>query len=232
MRLNRFIAQSGVTSRRKAEALIAAGRVQINGVPATHPAREVKAGDSVSLDGKPIGLPQTTTTIVLYKPRGVTTSLADEHASQTVADLLAATAPELPRLNPVGRLDRESEGLLLLTNDGDLHQQLTHPSFEHEKEYEVRISRPLTDQFLESMAKGMRLTEGHTGRNRVERLKGKGDDQTFRITLRQGWKRQLRRMVEAAGEHVTMLKRIRVGRLELGDLQPGQWRPVDRSEIL
>lgn len=225
MRLNRFIAQSGVTSRRKADDFISQGRVQVNGEVVTDFGLDVAEKDVVLVDWERVSPPTQTVIVAMNKPRGVTTTLEDAHATQTVLDLLP---PGLPRLNPVGRLDKESEGLLLLTNDGDLHHELTHPSFEHEKEYQVEVAHPISDAQLAQLANGVKLKEGTTAQVTVHRI----GPRSFTLVLRQGWKRQIRRMVESVDNHVTLLKRTRIGRLELGDLPTGHVRQVRREEIV
>lgn len=225
MRLNRYIAQCGVASRRKADDLIAAGKVSVSGKTVTDFSYRVKEGDAIEVDGQPIRLKEETIVLAMNKPRGVTTTKSDVHAEKTVMDLLPK---EYTHLNPAGRLDRESEGLLILTNDGELLNELTHPSFEHEKEYIVETEQPIHDKALDRLRRGIRMNEGHTGPNEVERLGRK----RFSIVLRQGWKRQIRRMVEAVGNSVTMLQRVRVGKLELGTMKPGQYRTVSREDIV
>lgn len=225
MRLNRYIAQSGVTSRRKADDLIKAGRVRVNDLVVTEFSQKVGAADKVEVDGKTIAPPDKKVIIALNKPRGVTTTLDDPHAKRTIVELLPN---DLPRLNPVGRLDRDSEGLILLTNDGELHNQLTHPKHGHDKEYIVECEKPLTEKALEELSGGIELKEGNTGLTTVTQI----NLNTFSIVLRQGWKRQVRRMVEAVDNRVASLTRIRIGKLMLDNLESGQLRHVDRSEII
>lgn len=230
MRLNKFLAACGVASRRKVDAYIEAGRVQVNGETVTDFSTRITTTDIVSVDGEHVSLPKQHTIIAFYKPRGVVTTKGDAHAKQTLLDILPK---DLHQLHPIGRLDKESEGLLLLTDDGDLTQQLTHPSFEKEKEYYVSTKNPLTTKQLKALAEGIDLEEGNTGKNTVEQLATHG----FRIVLTQGWKRQIRRMVAAVGNDVTMLRRLRVGKLMLGvapieHLTTGKWKEIERSDIL
>lgn len=224
-RLNAFLARAGIASRRHADDLIAAGRVKINGKVARI-GTVVRADDDVTLDGGSVVLPQRVL-FAYYKPRGVTVTMADAHAKRTLTDTLASLFQQHPGLIPVGRLDRESEGLLFLTNDGVIAQELMHPSFEHEKEYEVRVRRPISDADLHRLAIGVRLMEGMTRRAKVKRK----DEYTFMITLRQGWKRQIRRMLETQHHDVVMLKRTRIAHYRLGDLQTGTYRMIERDEF-
>ncbi len=224
MRLNRYIAHSGLTSRRKADDFISAGSVTVNGEVTTDFSAQVSNADVVEVNGKRIQTSEATI-VALYKPIGVTTTKSDPHADVTITDIL----PEkYQALNPAGRLDRESEGLLIVTNDGELAQQLTHPSFEHEKEYEVEVEKNLTDADLQQLADGVKLKEGVTARATVQRLGRK----RFSITITQGWKRQIRRMVESVQNSVTILKRTRIGKLSLGDMKPGDVKEVNKEDII
>jgi len=224
MRLNKYIARSGVTSRRKADYLIETGQVSVNGVVVTD-FMDVTDKDEVVVGGKKISLPDESIIIAVYKPSGVMSTLSDRFAKKTIDELLPA---DLPRLNPVGRLDMESEGLLLMTNDGELHHELTHPSFEHEKEYEVHLERDILNAELEQLRSGVELEEGMTPLVEVQRLAA----DAFSIVLKQGWNRQIRRMVGAVNNRVTLLKRVRIGKLQLDTMQPGETRVVTRAEIL
>lgn len=225
MRINKYIASCGVSSRRGADALIADGRVTLNGKVVTDFGVNVVDGDEVTVDAKVITPRRETVTIAIYKPRGVTTTLSDPHADKTITDILPHS---LPRVNPVGRLDKDSEGLLILTNDGDLHNELMHPSFEHEKEYEIVFSAPLTLQQKKQLEEGVRLEEGVAKAVRIQQT-GK---RSCTMVLTQGWKRQIRRMVEGVGNRVTMLKRIRIGKLSVDGIEPGHIRTIERSDIL
>ncbi|MFH1426149.1 MAG: pseudouridine synthase [Candidatus Kerfeldbacteria bacterium] len=225
MRINRYIAHCGVASRRKADDLIAAGRVTVNGSTVRDFSVDVKDSDVVEVDGTAVSLPGKTTTVAWYKPVGVTTTLSDPHAVATLHDALPK---QYQGLKPAGRLDRLSEGLLILTDDGSLIQELTHPSFEHEKEYYVELQDVIHDEKLKQLAKGISLQEGNTGKAEVERLGRK----KFRIVLKQGWKRQIRRMVEAVGNSVTMLKRVRIGKVKIGTMKPGEIIEITRQDIL
>lgn len=230
MRLNKFLATAGVASRRKSDDLIAAGKVYINGEIVTDFSFRVHPTDTVEVHGKAVQLPQEHVTVVMYKPRGYTTTMEDKHAKHTVADLLPK---QYKHLRPAGRLDKESEGMLIFSSDGDFIQQLMHPSYEKEKEYVVECEKEVTEKALEQMRTGIELEEGKTLPAKVEQT----GPNTFSIVLKQGWKRQIRRMVKVTGNSVTMLKRVRVGKLslehsKLAQMQPGELREVDKEDIL
>ncbi len=206
-RLNKWLAHAGVASRRTADEMIGHGRVRINEEPATVGSR-VEDGDVVEVDGIAVSSVTDTVILAIFKPRGVMSTLSDPHAEKTVADMVPE---QYGRLNPVGRLDKETDGLLLMTNDGDLHHRLTHPSFQHEKEYHVFLNSTINDGQLERLANGIELEEGSTGAADVTRL----NETSFSIVLRQGWNRQIRRMVESVGYTVDTLTRVRIEKLEL-----------------
>lgn len=218
MRLNKFIANSGYTSRRKADALIEGGKVSVNGDVVREQGVQVEPSDIVVVEGKQLELPQEIITIALNKPRGYVCTKAHYKGEKTVMDLLPQ---EFQSLNPVGRLDKDSEGLLLLTNDGQLHHQLTHPSFEHEKEYVVTVAHNISDEELEKLAVGIELEEGTTAACTVKR-RGRN---SFSMTLTQGWNRQIRRMVAAIGHDVQRLQRVRVSDVHIDSLRldSGKW---------
>lgn len=225
-RLNKFIAASGVCSRRKADEYIAAGKVKVDGVTITTLGQtiDVDAQPTVTLRGKII--PRTTEYIyvMLNKPVGYTVTKADRYAAKLVMELLPK---ELQHLKPVGRLDRDSEGLLLFTNDGALAQRLTHPSFQHEKEYQVTVRESMTDDDIRRLRHGIILEEGNTGRAAVKKI----NEHTFTIVLKQGWKRQIRRMAKVIRKHVIQLCRVRIGKLQLGNLKTGQWRYIAKAQV-
>lgn len=225
MRLNRYIAHCGVASRRKADEFIAAGKVRVNGKPVTDFSMQVNEQDSVEVFGQRIKLPEQKTILALYKPRGVVSTVRDRHAETTVIDILPQ---KYKQLKPVGRLDKESEGLLLLTNDGELHQELTHPSFEHEKEYYIELAHPISNTHLQQLQTGIVLEEGLAKAKQVQR-QGK---RSLSMVLTQGKKRQIRRMVEALGNSVTLLRRVRIEALQLDDMQPGEVREITKEQIL
>ena len=223
MRLNRYLAAAGVGSRRKCDELIAAGQVTINGRVCTNFSAQPNERDHVKIDGKMVHL-ERTLTIALHKPAGVVSTRSDPHARDTIFDLLP---PKFPRLFNIGRLDAQSEGLLLLTNDGDLAQQLTHPRFKIEKEYEVTLNRQWNSEDAEKLLRGIFL-DGQ--RAQIVRLHSIGPTR-LRVILRQGINQQIRRMFYAVEYEVKRLVRVRIGNLRLGDLARGEWRALTRSEL-
>lgn len=224
MRLNRFLAAGGIGSRRQCDALIAAGRVTINGRVCTDFSAQPAAGDHVKVGGKLVHVDQPLH-VILNKPPGFVSTRRDPHARDTVFDLLP---PKFPRLFNVGRLDAQSEGLLILTNDGDLAQRLTHPRFKVEKEYDVTLDRRWDAAVTPKLLHGIAL-DGE--RARFEKLHTVTETR-LRVVLRQGLNRQIRRMFGAFGYDVKRLVRTRVGNLRLGDLPRGHWRILGARELL
>lgn len=221
-RLQKLIARAGVASRRKAEELIEAGRVTINGRVARLGDR-AGPSDDVRLDGRPLAEPGSHVTYLLNKPAGYVTTASDERGRPTVMQLVPAHAG----LHPVGRLDMDSEGLLLLTTDGDLTMTLTHPRFEHEKEYRV-YTRPelVPDEDLRSLEEGVVLEDGPAKAISAGRVPGGA-----LIVLGEGRKRQVRRMLASVGYEVDRLVRTRVGALELGSVQTGEFRRLEDDDL-
>ncbi len=220
-RLNKYIADSGYCSRREADRLISEGRVRLDGRPGALGDR-VEAGMTVTVDGAPVAGESAKKYILLYKPRGIVCT-ADPREPMNVVDYLS-----LPyRVFPVGRLDKDSEGLLLLTSDGDIVNRLLRAAGGHEKEYEVTIDRPVTADFLNRMMAGVPILDTVTLPCRARRT----GERSFNIILVQGLNRQIRRMCEALGANVVHLRRIRIMNLRLGRLQPGQWREVTDEEL-
>lgn len=222
VRLQKFLSEAGACSRRKGEVHIMAGDVTVNGkVVVTLGTKVDPETDTVHLNGVPVVKSQRHIYLMLNKPEGVVSS-CDHRGEPVVTDLV-----HLPqRLFPVGRLDKDSTGLLLMTNDGRIHHRLSHPSFDHEKEYDVTVLRPLADADLASMKKGMLLSGAMTRPAQVQRL----SNRRFRIVLKEGKNRQIRRMVKKAGNRVVRLHRIRVAGLRLGDLGIGSWRHLTEVE--
>ena len=222
VRLQKFLSASGVCSRRKGEALILEGSVTVNGAVVRELGTRVDpAEDVVAVKGRPVRPKETAVYLALNKPAGYVTSCS-HRGERIVLDLL--DIPE--RVYPVGRLDKDSVGLLLLTNDGRLHHRLSHPSFDHEKEYEVTVDRAITDGALRKMAAGVVLDGVKTRRAKVRRTSGR----TFRIVLKEGRNRQIRRMVKRVGLNVVVLKRLRMSSISLGDLPEGRWRHLTERE--
>lgn len=222
VRLQKFLSEAGACSRRKGEAHILAGKVTVNGHVVTALGTKVDPEtDVVQLNGVPVGKQEQHIYVMLNKPEGVVTS-CKHRGEPVVTDLV-----DLPqRLFPVGRLDKASSGLLLLTNDGRIHHRLSHPSFDHEKEYDVTVQWPLADEALAAMEKGLPLAGVMTRPARIQRISGK----RFRIVLMEGRNRQIRRMVRKVGNRVVRLERTRVAELKLGRLAPGSWRHLSQSE--
>ena len=223
-RLQKILTAAGIASRRKSEELIAQGRVMVNGVQA-------KVGDSadvgvdvVTVDGKPIAA-QRKRYLVLNKPQGTVTTLDDPQGRPKVSDLI--NVPE--RLFPVGRLDYDTEGLLLLTNDGDFTQRITHPSYEIEKVYVARVATPIGLRALDLLRTGVQLEDGISAPAKVQIVYR--DNRTVELTIHEGRNRMIRRMLAAVGSPVTGLIRTRIGSLNLGDLKTGAWRELSPDEV-
>jgi 23S rRNA pseudouridine2605 synthase len=256
-RLQKLLARAGVASRRAAESMIAAGRVSVNGEVVTEMGRQADpAVDKIELDGKPISIPQAERPqeeyvyIALNKPPGVVTTAKDTHGRLTVLDLLERTTMDdglttpsepkskiqnsksnVPRVFPVGRLDADSTGLLLLTNDGDLTYRLTHPRFGVEKEYLAHVRGRPSPETLQRLRTGIEIEGEMTSRARVTQTAQVGDTTHLRITIHEGRKRQVRLMLAAVGHHVISLQRMRFGPLQLGHLKPGAWRYLATHEV-
>lgn len=220
-RLNKYIADSGYCSRREADRLIAEGRVLVDGRPGELGVR-VLPGMAVTVDGHALTGAGEKVYLLLNKPKGVVCT-ADPREPMNVVDYLGYPT----RVFPVGRLDKDSEGLLLLTSDGDIVNRLLRAAGGHEKEYEVTIDRPVTADFVERMMAGVPILGTVTLPCKVRRT----GERSFNIVLVQGLNRQIRRMCEALGANVTHLRRIRIMNLKLGRLQPGQWREVTGEEL-
>jgi 23S rRNA pseudouridine2605 synthase len=223
MRLNRFLAAAGVGSRRHCDELIAAGRVTINGQVCTNFSAQPTPRDHVKVDGKLVHL-DPPLTIMLHKPAGFVSTRKDPHARDTIFNLLP---PKFYRLFNIGRLDAQTEGLILLTNDGDLAQRLTHPRYKIDKEYVVTLDRPWDPTLTPKLLKGIVL-DGK--RARIEKIHAIAPAR-LRAILRGGINRQIRRMFETVGFRVKHLVRIRVGNLRLADLPPGHYRPLTKREL-
>ena len=223
VRLQKFMAECGVASRRAAEKLIAAGKVKVNGEVAHIGTKIDPSADKVAVNGKPLKHREKKLYIKLNKPIGVVSAASDQKET-TVVDLIKNVPG---RLYPVGRLDMGSEGLMILTNDGELADRLMHPRHEHEKEYEVTVRSPLSDAQLEELRQGIVLDGRKTLAARVSR---KGANR-FNMVLREGKKRQIRRMVETLGNKVKRLKRVRIGNVRLGGLVTGEYAFLTASEI-
>ncbi len=232
-RLQNVLARAGVASRRKAAEIVAEGRVTVDGLVVREPgARVDPASARIKVDGKPLAGAECKRTIMLYKPVGVLSTLADPFGGETVADLIRGKISE--RLVPVGRLDKDSEGLLLMSNDGDLTLRLTHPRFEHEKTYIVRVAGHWSEDKLRTLRSEIEMPDGYRIRPvPVEVLRvGENNVHLLRFKLREGRKRQIRYMCSAAHLVVVSLKRVAIGDLQLPEtLQPGEWRDLTADEL-
>lgn len=227
MRLQAYLARAGaVSSRRKGETLISAGRVRVNGETASLGAK-VSTGDHVQLDEHPINLPETATYLALNKPSGYLTTLADDRGRRTVADLM----PDVPGLVPVGRLDVETTGLLILTNDGPFANRIAHPSTETEKEYHLTIAEPVSEKSLNVLAEGPNLDDGPMRPPHLTELHRNGRQATLNLTIHEGRNRIIRRACDAAGLRLLSLERVRIGPVSLGNLAAGDCRPLTDYEI-
>jgi 23S rRNA pseudouridine2605 synthase len=222
VRLAKYLAHAGVASRRAAEELVAAGQVTVGGEPVTDPARDVGEESDVRLNGEPVA-PEPREVWAVNKPAGVVSTAREPGRRRAVTELVSSQR----RLYPVGRLDADSTGLILLTNDGELANRLTHPRYGVPKTYRVRLSRPPSDRDLERLRNGVELEDGPTAPAEVERR----GEREIEVTLREGRKRQVRRMAESLGNQVEALRRIRIGSLELGELRQGEARRVEEGEV-
>ena len=224
MRLAKYLAHAGVASRRASEQLIAEGRVTVQGAIVRDPARDVDDASEVAFDGEPVRGAESRVVYALHKPAGVVSTASDTHGRPTVTDLV----PRERRLYPVGRLDVESTGLILVTNDGDLANRLTHPRYEVPKTYRVSVSpSPVSEPSLRRLREGVELEDGITAPARARRI----TPHQLELTIHEGRNRQVRRMCEAIRRPVRDLVRIRFGLLELGDLKPGRARRLSPTEL-
>jgi 23S rRNA pseudouridine2605 synthase len=233
-RLQKILAAAGYGSRRACEEIIRQGRVQVNGQVVTEMGTKVDPHrDEIRVDGAHLSGPEEKVYLILHKPPGYISTVHDPWGRPTILDLV----PHRGRLYPVGRLDAESEGLLLLTNDGQLTHRLTHPRYEHEKEYLVLVDGHPSETVLSQLRRGVKLEEGRTAPAEVSRAGRKEGLETLpsatwlRMVIHEGRKRQIRRMCATVGNPVQRLIRVRMGPLRLGALKPGQWRPVTAREL-
>lgn len=221
MRLNKYISETGVCSRREADKWIEQGRVSCNGVTAVL-GTQVADGDEVCIDGKPIGAKKKHIYIALNKPPGITCT-SESHVDRNIIDLIG----HAERIFPIGRLDKDSEGLILLTNNGDIVNEILRSENNHEKEYLVTVDRPITDLSLKMMASGVKIMGELTKPCKVSRI----DQESFRMILTQGLNRQIRRMCSALGYKARRLQRVRIMNIYLGALSSGAWRHLTDTEI-
>ncbi|MBG9776027.1 23S rRNA pseudouridine(2604) synthase RluF [Brevibacillus laterosporus] len=221
MRINKFISETGYCSRREADKLVEAGRVTINGVVAEL-GSQADSGDDVKIDGKALGIKKAAVYIALHKPVGITCT-TERHIKGNIIDFV--NHPE--RIFPIGRLDKDSEGLILLTNDGDIVNKILRAENNHDKEYIVTVDKPITDAFLKGMASGVRILGTTTKPCQVNRI----NERSFRVILTQGLNRQIRRMCQVFGYKVQRLQRIRIMNIHLDGIKKGEWREVSTKEL-
>ncbi len=226
-RLQKVLAARGVASRRAAERLIVEGRVTVSGRVVTELGTRVDPAARIELDGKPVPRSAARRYIALHKPIGVVSTVSDPQGRRTVRDVVR----EPGRLYPVGRLDVDSAGLLLLTDDGEWAERVLHPRYAHVREYEVRVNGRVTEESLEHVRRGVPLEEGLSRVRDVRVLRLSPSGSVLRVELTQGWKRQVRRTFAAVGLPVHSLVRVRIGPLALGRLRPGEWRHLEAREI-
>jgi 23S rRNA pseudouridine2605 synthase len=222
LRLAKYLARCGVASRRASEAIVRSGRVTVGGEVVTDPARDVDAGSAVQVDGEPVG-PEPTEVWIVNKPAGVTSTAREPGRRRAVVELVRSSR----RLYPVGRLDADSTGLILLTNDGELANRLTHPRYEVPRTYRALLARRPSQAELHRLREGVALDDGRTAPADVRRV----GEREIELTIREGRNRQVRRMAEAVGNRVERLERVRFGSLRLGGLGEGQSRRLSRSEL-
>lgn len=225
MRLAKFLAHAGVASRRRAEEIVRAGRVTVAGETVTDPARDVGASSGVAVDGRHLAGPEERVVFVVNKPAGVLSTAVDGRGRRTVVELVPARGA---RLYPVGRLDADSTGLIVVTNDGDLAQRLTHPSFEVPRTYRATVRpAPVPERALRALREGVELDDGRTAPARVRQLRPGVLD----LTIHEGRNHQVKRMCEAVGHRVQALQRVRYGPLRLDDLPAGGHRRLRAAEV-
>jgi 23S rRNA pseudouridine2605 synthase len=224
MRLAKYLAAAGVASRRASEGIVRAGRVTVDGNPVTDPARDVTGAEAVAVDGEPVRPAGRRVVYAVNKPAGVVSTARDPHGRPTVVSLV----PDSLRLYPVGRLDADTTGLILLTNDGSLAHRLTHPSFEVPKTYRATVGNPpVRGGALRALRTGIELEDGLTAPATVDRVA----PDVLELTIHEGRKRQVRRMCEVVGHPVKRLERVAFGPLALGDLGPGSYRRLTPGEV-
>lgn len=222
VRLNKFLSESGFCSRREADRLIEAGKVKVDGLTASM-GMKVKPGQQVEADGTVIGGKDRPVVLLVNKPRGIVCTTSDKDRAENIVEFLNYPV----RIYPVGRLDKDSEGLLLMTNQGELVNQILKGRYGHEKEYLVTVNKEITAAFLERMRKGVKILDTVTRPCTVEQT----GEKSFRIILTQGLNRQIRRMCEALGYQVRTLKRVRIMNLKLGTLKTGEYREITKEEL-
>ena len=228
MRINKYIAQAGIASRRKADQLIESGNVKINGAVMREPGYDVKEGDKVVVNGRLIEKKQKLIYVLVNKPMGMVTTASDDKDRATVMDIVNDIDE---RLFPVGRLDYNTTGALIMTNDGDLTYRVTHPKHELGKTYRVLVKGVLSDERARKLRNGVDIGGYVTGKAKVKIIKGGAGATVVEITIHEGKNRQVRKMFAAVGNPVQELERIAIGEIRLGHLRPGHYRKLTREEI-
>ena len=226
-RVQKVLAAAGIGSRRACEELIAAGRVAVDGEVVTLGAKANAQTQVITVDGERVHSNPTLVYLLLNKPSGYVTTVTDPQGRPTVMDLMPAS----PRVYPVGRLDRDTEGLLILTNDGELANRLAHPSYEIEKTYVAQIRGPAKRRAVRQLLDGVHLEDGLARARSVRELGSAGEHTLIEIVLAEGRKREVRRMLQAVGLPLERLARVRIGPLPLGDIGPGKFRPLSSAEV-
>mgnify|MGYP000542516747 FL=1 len=225
MRLNKYLSEAGICSRRVADKIISEGKVKVNNKVITTLGTKIDLKeDTVYCYNKLVELPDKLIYLALNKPRGYITTKSDPKKRKIVMDLI----PREYKVYPIGRLDKESEGLIILTNDGELTQKLTHPKYGHEKEYRVKVNKKITTDYINSFKRGIKLEEGIAKADRIDTI----NDYEFNLVIHQGWKRQIRRMSDKLDNEVVSLKRIRISKLKLNKLKVGEYKEIKINEII
>ena len=228
MRINKYIANAGIASRRKADELIKAGKVQVNGKVMSQPGYDVADSDEVLVEGRSVQSAENKVYYAMNKPLGVITSVNDDRGRMTVVDIMSDVEE---RVFPVGRLDYNTSGLLLLTNDGDFANRIMHPGRRVDKTYRVRVAGNISKMKISVLRAGVRLGKFKTAPARVDVITWNRHSMILEVTIHEGKNRQIRRMFEAVGYPVQELERISIGNMKLGHLKPGQYRKLSRREL-
>lgn len=228
MRINKYIANAGIASRRKADELIKAGKVKVNSKVMSQPGYDVADSDEVLVEGKPVQSTENKVYYAMNKPLGVITSVNDDRGRMTVVDIMSDVEE---RVFPVGRLDYNTSGLLLLTNDGDFANRIMHPGRRVDKTYRVRVAGNISKMKISVLRAGVRLGKFKTSPARVDVITWNRHSMILEVTIHEGKNRQIRRMFEAVGYPVQELERISIGNMKLGHLKPGQYRKLSRREL-
>jgi len=228
MRINKYIANAGIASRRKADELIKAGKVQVNGKLMSQPGYDVADSDEVLVEGRSVQSAENKVYYAMNKPLGVITSVNDDRGRMTVVDIMSDVEE---RVFPVGRLDYNTSGLLLLTNDGDFANRIMHPGRRVDKTYRVRVAGNISKMKISVLRAGVRLGKFKTSPARVDVITWNRHSMILEVTIHEGKNRQIRRMFEAVGYPVQELERISIGNMKLGHLKPGQYRKLSRREL-